>query len=403
MNRKFLAVSLGLLLIAPSAPSFATDQGKPSKSSLAPAVTVVNAATREMIETVVVTGTLVPRDEILVNAEIDGYRLTEVLVEEGMRVERGQLLARLSRDLIERQIAQQNALVDKAMAAVPQAENNIAQAEAAETEARLGFERAQQLMQSGNTTAVTLEGRTSALRQAEGRVAFARNGLAMAKADLAQVRAVSDELNLRLARTEVRAPDGGIVSRRSARVGMTVSASGEPLFRLIARGEIELEGEVIEVKLPLLSEGKPAWIDMGQGERVPGTVRAVYPEVDRASRLGRVRVRLPFDPRLRIGSFAKGTIEIARSRGVAVPQSAVLYGGDAGASILVVKDGKVQSRQVNIGLGDETDIEIRAGVAAGEAVVLRAGSFLREGDPVRPVPVKQDSTSRQRSAESAMR
>jgi multidrug efflux pump subunit AcrA (membrane-fusion protein) len=142
MNRTFLAVSLGLLLIAPNAPSFATDQGKPSKSSLAPAVTVVNAATREMIETVVVTGTLVPRDEVLVNAEIDGYRLTEVLVEEGMRVERGQLLARLSRDLIERQIAQQNALVDKAMAAVPQAENNIAQAEAAETEARLGFERA---------------------------------------------------------------------------------------------------------------------------------------------------------------------------------------------------------------------------------------------------------------------
>ena len=142
----------------------------------------------------VVTGTLVPRDEILVTPEIDGYRITDVLVEEGARVERGQVLSRLSHDLIDRQIAQQRANIDKASAAVPQAENNIEQAEAAETEARLGFERANQLMQSGNTTAVTIEARTSALRQAEGRTAFARNGLVSAKADLEQAKAVGDEL-----------------------------------------------------------------------------------------------------------------------------------------------------------------------------------------------------------------
>ncbi len=147
----------------------------------APAVSVVEAARREITETVVVTGTLVPRDEILVAPEIDGYRITELLAEEGMRVERGQVLARLSRDLVDRQIAQQSALVAKAEAAVPQAQNTIEQAEAAETEARLAFDRAKQLMQSGNATAVIMEGRTAALRQAEGRLAFARNGLVMAR------------------------------------------------------------------------------------------------------------------------------------------------------------------------------------------------------------------------------
>lgn len=389
------------VLVTP--PAVAQNAQTPAKSSLVPAVTVVDAAMRELAETVVVTGTLVPRDEILVSAEIDGYRLTEVLVEEGMRVERGQLLARLSRDLIERQIAQQNALIEKVRAAVPQAENNIAQAQAAEVEARLGFERAQQLMQSGNTTAVTLEGRTSALRQAEGRLAFAHNGLAMAKADLAQAHAVSDELSLRLARTDIRAPEAGIVSRRTARVGMTASSSGEPLFRLIARGEIELEGEVIEVKLPLVREGRPARIDLGHGEHVEGRVRAVYPEVDRASRLGKVRVQLPSDERLRIGAFARGAIEIAKSRGVSVPQSAVLYGGPAGTTVLVVKDGKVQMRAVSTGLGDDDNIEIRSGIVAGEPVVLKAGSFLRDGDPVRAVSLQQNPSTRERSAESAMR
>lgn len=400
MKPAFRICAAAFVAVTVSSSALASEQVAASKPSVVPAVTVVRAELRELVESVVITGTLVPREEIMVTPEIDGYRVTEVLVEEGMSVERGQVMARLSRDLIERLIAQQDALIAKAAAAVPQAENSIAQAEAAETEARLAFERAQQLMQSGNTTAVVIEGRTSALRQSEGRLSFARHGLTMAKADLAQAVASKDELNLRLARTDIRAPEAGIVSRRTARVGMTTSATGEPLFRLIARGEIELEGDVIETKLPQLREGKPAWIELQPGERIEGSVRAVYPEVDKSTRLGKVRVRLAPDPRLRIGAFAKGAVEVARSRGVTVPQGAVLYGGATGPGVLVAKDGKVQARQVSLGLGDDNNIEIRNGVTAGEPVVLRAGSFLRDGDPIRPVPA--DKPKPQQAAESAM-
>jgi len=378
-----LAFSLGL----PALPALAASPPPvPSKAAFVPAVSVVEASRREIVESVVVTGTLVPRDEILVTPEIDGYRVTEVLVEEGARVERGQVLARLSHDLIDRQIAQQNALVDKASAAVPQAESNIEQAEAAAVEARLGLERAQLLMKTGNTTAVVMEGRTSTLRQAEGRLSFARNGIQIAKAELAQAKAVRDELELRLARTEIRAPEAGVVNRRAARVGITASASAEPLFRLIARGEIELEGEVIETKLPLLREGSPAWIEIGGGERIQGRVRAVYPEVDKASRLGKVRIRLDADPRLRIGTFARGAVEIARTRDVTVPQASVLYGGPKRSSVLVVTGDRVEARAVRTGLSDDADIEISSGLADGEQVVARAGSFLRDGDRVRAVP-----------------
>ncbi|GJE18885.1 efflux RND transporter periplasmic adaptor subunit [Methylobacterium marchantiae] len=378
----YLGLCLGLPARAEVAPI-------PVATKLMPAVSVVAAKRREIVEQVVVTGTLVPRDEILVTPEIEGYRVTEVLVEEGMRVERGQVLARLSRDLIDRQIAQQNALVDKATAAVPQAQSSIEQAEAAETEARLSFDRARQLLTSGNGTAAIMEGRTATLRQAEGKLAFARNGLVIARAELAQAKALRDELDLRLARTEIRAPEAGIVNRRTARVGMAASSSAEPLFRLIARGEIELEGEVIETKLPLLKEGTPATMELPDGERVRGSVRAVYPEVDKASRLGKVRVRLDPDPRLRIGTFARGAIEIARTRGVTVPQASVLYGGPKRSSVLVVSDGIVEARAVRTGLSDDDDIEIRAGLDDGEAVVARAGSFLRDGDRVRAIPVAE--------------
>ncbi|KQQ27165.1 RND transporter MFP subunit [Methylobacterium sp. Leaf123] len=380
-----LALPAFLLAAAGLAPARAETTPPPAKTAPAPTVSVVEAERREIVESVVVTGTLVPRDEILVTPEIDGYRLVELLTEEGMRVEKGQVLARLNRDLIDRQLSQQNALIDKVSAAVLQAQSNIEQAEAAELEARLAHDRAKQLIQTGITTAAVMENRTAALRQAEGKLAFARNGLAMAKAELAQAKAVRDELELRLARTEIRAPEAGIVSRRTARVGMATSSSAEPLFRLIARGEIELEAEVIETKLPLLREGAPAFIEIGEGERVTGSVRAVYPEVDKASRLGKVRVRLDPDPRLRIGTFARGAVELARTRGVTVPQASVLYGGGKRSSVLVVAEDKVESREVRTGLSDDDDIEIRSGLAEGERVVARAGSFLRDGDRVRPV------------------
>ena len=143
---------------------------------------------------------------------------------------------------------------------------------------------------------------------------------------------------------------------------MAAAASSEPLFRLIARGEIELEGEVIETKLPLLREGRPAFIELGNGERVEGSVRAVYPEVDKATPLGKVRIRLQADPRLRIGTFARGGVEIDRMRGVTVPLASVLYGGGRNVSVLVVTDGIVQAREVQTGLGDGEDIEIRTGL-----------------------------------------
>jgi flagellar hook protein FlgE len=86
---------------------------------------------------------------------------------------------------------------------------------------------------------------------------------------------------------------------------------------------------------------------------------------------------------LRIGAFARGTVELARTTGVAVPLSAVLY-GPRGATVQIVVDGRVETRQVRTGLSADGFIQVE-GVRAGDLVVTRAGSFLRDGDAVRPV------------------
>ena len=348
-----------------------------------PMVSVVAASTRDLVERATITGTLVPRDEVLVAPEIDGVRITEVLVEEGDHVAAGQVLARLSHDMLDVQIAQNNASLARAQAAIAQGRDQIDQAAASAEENRLSLARAQALRLSGNATEVTLEQRASAARSADGRLAAARNGLVMANADVALIQAQRRELDLRLARTEVRAPVDGIVSRRAARVGATASLTGEPLFRLIAHGLIELEGDVTETAMSDLHVGAPALVDIGGGTKVRGHVRVVYPEIDRATRLGKVRVALDPDPGLRIGAFARGTLEIARRRGLAVPLAALLYGEDGGASVLVVVDGRVAERKVATGLSAGASVEITSGLAPGDTVVARAGSFLRPGDAVR--------------------
>ena len=381
------AACAGLLAgVLAAAPARAVEPAAvPDAAAIAPAVTVARAMGREIVERAVVTGTLVPRDEILVAPEIEGYRITELLVEEGDRVAKGQVLARLSLEMIVTQEASNAAAIARAEAAIVQARSQIVQAEAAQVEAKLALERAQALVRTGNATAAVLEQRISAAQGADGKLAAAKGGLQSAEADLATARAAGAEIALRRARTEIRAPEAGIVNRRTARIGATATAVGEPLFRLIARGEIELEGEIPETQLPRLKVGDAAALDLEEGGRIAGRVRRVYPEVDRATRLGKVRVALDPDPRLRIGAFARGTVEMARRRGVAVPVSSLLFTADGRVGVLAVRDGRVEARTVETGLTAEGFAEVRSGLTEGEMVVARAGSFLRDGDRVRPV------------------
>lgn len=354
-----------------------------TSAPLAPTVTVVQAEEREIVERALVTGTLVPRDEVMVSPEVEGLRITELLVEESSVVKQGQVLARLSRDILEAQLAQNVASLSRADAAIAQAKSQIIQSEAAQVEANAALERTRLLMRGGNTTDAVLEQKVSAARVAEGRLAASRDALRMAEADKAAAQAQRQEVQVRLARTEIRAPAAGIISRKNARLGATATAVGDPLFRIIANGEIELEGEVTELQLPRLREGAAAQISI-EGRPIEGRVRNVFPEVDRATRLGRVRIALPKDAALRIGSFARGTVEIARRTGVSVPLASVVYGAE-GATVLAVVEDRVQARRIQPGLSAAGVVEVVEGLAAGERVIARAGSFLRDGDLVRPV------------------
>ena len=157
------------------------------------------------------------------------------------------------------------------------------------------------------------------------------------------------------------------------------------MFRIIANGEIELDAEVPEAQLARIKSGQPAIVSVAGLGDVTGQVRLVSPEIDRSTRLGRVRVSLKSTEPLRIGGFGRGYVTTADTNGLAVPASAILYGPD-GASVQVVQDGRVViTRHVKIGVRADGLVEITEGAAEGDIVIARSGTFLREGDTVRPV------------------
>jgi RND family efflux transporter MFP subunit len=368
-----LLAALLLALPAHAAPS-------PVAEPRPPSVTVVAATAGPIAETAVLTGTLVPREEVLVSPQIEGLALTEILAEEGDSVGAGQVLARLSRDVLDASVAQNAAQIARSDAAVAQAHSSIAEAQANRVQVDLALARTRELLSNGNAAREVFEQRQAAAQTAAARLDLSNNALRAVEADRAYADAQRRELLVRLARTELRAPVAGVVSRRTARLGAVVMGAGDPLFRIIQDGAIELEADVPETSLAKLRPNQPARIDTAGGPRT-GRVRLVSPEVSRTTRLGRVRVAVDGDGPLVIGSFARAGVEVARREGVLAPLSAVLFQPD-GAVVQVVKDGLVETRRVQVGLRAGSLAEIQDGLRAGEAVVSVSGTFIRDGDRV---------------------
>lgn len=387
-TKKLILLPLVALACAPGiafaqAPASAATAQKPSAG---PAITVTSAKRDEIVQSVVVSGSMIARDEIMVAPEIDGVVITELLAEEGDRVAAGQVLARLSRTTLEVQRSQNEAQIKRAEAAVDQAKAQIVEAEANLVQANNAFDRTKALRDNGNASLETFDQRAAAARGGQARLNSMKQALAITTADLTLAQAQGRDIDVKLARTEIKAPKAGIVSRRNAKLGaMATMAAAEPLFKIIADGAIELEADVAEVELPNLKIGQAVAVTpAGSDKPLAGQIRLISPEVDKASRLGRLRITLTGNPPVAVGSFARGVIETGRKTSIVLPLSAITY-ARGGAMVQSVKDGKVTTKKVTLGLIGGGRAEIASGLAEGESVVARAGTFVRDGDMITPI------------------
>ena len=176
----------------------------------------------------------------------------------------------------------------------------------------------------------------------------------------------------------LRAPAAGLVTEVKTIVGAPASPQAGPMFRISVNNEIELDAEVPAVHMLKLNPGATVRISRDDAPDMVGRVRLVSPQIDRATQLGHVRISVTNNPSLRVGMFARASIDAKRSCGVAVPRTAIDR-----LTVQVVKGNTVETRKVRVGLVSDTNTEILEGLDVGETVVADAGSSLHDGDQVK--------------------
>ncbi|MEO5808711.1 MAG: efflux RND transporter periplasmic adaptor subunit [Sphingomicrobium sp.] len=360
----FIAAALGAVVILLAAYAMMRSNDKSAaaaaasaKSGQVPTVSVVVPGRSEVAHMVTASGALAARRDEPIGVAGEGGRVTAVYVDAGSWVRQGQVLAVIDRSVQVQDTAQLAASVQAARADAALAQNEL--------------ERSQALVGRGFVSKADLDRKRGARDAAAARVNVALAQLGASRA--------------RLGRLDIRAPSSGLILQRSVEVGQIVSAAAGGLFRLARGGEMELRAQLSQQDLASVHTGMTASVTpIGLDQSVAGRVWQVSPIINPLTRLGEVRIAVPYSPSMRPGGFADVRIAAGASTAPLLPQSAVLS-DDQGNYVYVVNSKNiVERRAIKIGDVSEQGVPVIEGLSGQETVVLSAGPFLNPGQKIAP-------------------
>lgn len=330
-------------------------------TSVTPALTVTLTQAQQTVLPLKIfaNGNIAAWQEAIIGSEVNGLRLTNVLVNVGDVVNKGQLLAEFSAESI--------------VAELNQAKASLMEAEAQGKEAINNADRARTLQNTGAMSNQQIDQYTTAADTAKARIAVAK-------------AAVSTQ-QIRLKNTKIYAPDSGIISARSATVGAVIG-SGTELFRLITQSRLEWRAEVISADLPKIKIGMQANVTAADGSTIKGKVRKVSPTVDLQTRNTLIYVDLPASTSAKAGMFAKGEFILGQSSTLAVTQQTlVMRDGFTYVFAVNTDHGKKIAKQIKVQTGRHIGnlVEIISGIAPHQMLVSSGGAFLSDNDIVKVV------------------
>lgn len=318
-------------------------------------VTVIQPEVQNWKQTFTANGNIAAWQEVVISSELSGQRLTKVNVNVGDKVRRGQVLAEINSDTIRADLAAAKA--------------SYAEAQAVLADAITNNKRIQQLK---NTGAISAQESTQY-----------QTSQATAQARLDAAKAQIESNQLRLAQTQIVAPDNGVISARTATVG-SLAQTGQELFRLIRDQRLEWRAEVTSEDLYKLKEGMNARVfspDPAQ-PAVSGKVRMIAPVIDPQTRYGLVYVDLPTTQAVRMGMFVKGEFDLGQKSALTIPQTALLLRDGFSYVFIVDQQNRVSQQKVSVGrrVGDRVEI---LDVANSNVKLVSSGTgFLTDGDLV---------------------
>jgi len=297
----------------------------------------VTSNPRDVVEEVV--GTVRTKTRAVVEAKVSG-RIAKLPVVLGQTVKAGDVLAEIDAQEI-------RARYEQAKAQRDQAERDL--------------ERATTLMKRQVSSRQEFDAAEARFRVAEGALSEAQTMLSYAR---------------------VTAPFDGVVARKLAEVG-DLAAPGKPLLEVEDRGTLRFEADVPEALIGGVSSGQKIDVTIPSAKKtLVGEVVEVSPTADAASRTYFIKLDLPADAALRAGQFGRAAIPVGTADSIRIPASAVVERGQI-ELVFVNREGAAILRLVRTGKRIGSEVEILAGLEAGESVITTGAGALVDGQPVR--------------------
>lgn len=327
------------------------------------------------------TGYITARRIATVSAKVTG-KVREVMIEEGQRVEEGEVLATLDDAEAQAELSLREAQLASARAQLDEIRTNAANA-------RREYERQQSLDARKLTSASALDGARTLVEALDGRLRAQEREVDVASESV-------DSAQVQLDNTIVRAPFSGVITVKAAQPGEMISpiSAGGGSIRtgigtVVDMDSLEIQVDVNEAYINRVQPGQPveAVLNAYPEWKIPARVIAIVPTADRSKATVKVRIalderdaRIVPDMGVRVAFLEERAAASAPpvAPGVLVPAAAIRKDGGTDV-VYVVKDGKAQRRAVTLGgtVGDSR--QVRGGVSAGERVIIEAPAELKDG------------------------
>ncbi len=330
-----------IAMLSPALCTLDTAEATPEKQTASLPETVVSvqkvqkSIAKNQIE---IVGTVQAVEQAEIAAKISG-NIVRLPVDLGTRVNRGDLLVEIQAEEI-------SAKLQQAKAQLEQAKRNLA--------------REEKLLKKKAATLETVKSLRDMVRIAE---------------------AAHREARIMLGYTKIVAPFSGIVTRKLTNIG-DLATPGKPLLSLEEENNLQVLTDIPEAMILMINKGDslPVFIP-SVNLTIIGKVAEVAPTADPFSRTAPIKLKIPADPRLRSGQFARITLALASAETLTVHENAVTNFGQI-ERVFVVENGKAELRIVRTGNHSGNRIEILSGLKENEDIIVSDSRTLVDGQPV---------------------
>lgn len=318
----------------------------------------VSAAVKTIDKTSVITGKIIPRDEVNIKPQISGI-ISDLYKKAGEQVKAGEVIAKVK--------------VIPDMGSLSAAESRVRLAKINLQQAQVDFDREKSLFDKKLVSADEYDRYSQALSQAKEEYKAAEESLEVVRDGVAKSNANSSS-------TLVRSTVSGLILDIPVKVGNSVIQSntfndGTTIATVADMGDLIFDGKVDETEVGRISQGMPMTITVGalQDLSFEAVLEYISPKATENNGTNEFEVKaavtVPGGTTIRSGYSANATIVLERAENViAVPESAVVYEGDSSYVFVAQKDSTYKKTSVVTGVSNGVDIEIKSGINGDEAL-----------------------------------